>query len=427
MDKIKAAFLIIGLAIVLVIIVGAVFGLRREGSEQISGTLTLWGVFDSPSVMGEILNDYRKSRPKVQISYRQLDPKNYESDLINALAGTQGPDLFMFHSSLLPKHYDKLAPLVGGLSIADFRNLFPTVVEQAFAPDSVIYALPLYIDTLALFYNKDSFDSAGIAAPPKTWLDFQNLIPKLREIDKSGRLIKMAAAIGGSEQTVNRSTDILNLLMLQSGIKMVDDGFSRATFAESGGVEALNFYTQFSDARGPYYTWNDNLPYSIDSFSEGKTAMMLNYSHQAVAIKDKNPFLNFAVAPAPQPSEAQKIVNFANYWGLAVSAKSSNSDAAWDFINFLTTNSDSARKYANLTGKPPALRSLIAAFNDHPDLRVFARQALTARSWPQIDNVALEKSFDLMIRNVLNSKTTADKAIRQSENEITQLMQKRLR
>lgn len=425
MDRTKALLLLIGLALIIAVAAILIFGVRRGPEQQISGDLTLWGVFDPPSVINQLINDYRRQRPRVNIRYEELDPRTYEQDLLNALATPTGPDFFMFRNSWLPKHFDKLAPLTNGqLTIGALRDLFPTVVEQDFAPDGIIYALPLYIDTLTLFYNRDTFDTKAVANPPKTWLEFQDLIPKLVEFDKTGRISKPAAAIGGTARSINRATDILNLLMLQSGVEMVDENFTRAAFGFDG-LDSLNFYTQFANSRGSYYTWSDSLPYSIDSFAEGKIAMMFNYSHQIAALKEKNPFLNFGVSAIPQPSQTEKIVNYPSYWGLAVSAKSPNAVAAWDFISFLTANSETSRRYLQTTGKPPALRTLIASYSNDPTLGIFARQALSARSWPQIDSNTVENIFSKMIENVIIGRVAADEALKRAENEITALMQKR--
>jgi len=55
-------------------------------------------------------------------------------------------------------------------------------------------------------------------------------------------------------------------------------------------------------------------------------------------------------------------------------------------------------------------------------LGVFAAQALTARSWPQIDNVEVKKSFDDMIESVTTGKLSAEKALREAEDKLTALM-----
>lgn len=416
----------VGVLIVVALVVLLLIGARRPGKE-LSGDLTVWGVFDPAFAFDKVISSYRELHPKVNIAYRELDPNTYEQDLINALAAGRGPDIFMFHNSWLPKHFDKVWPLTDDeLTLSRFRQLFPTVVEQDFAPDGVIYALPLHIDTLAMYYNKDIFDTKGIALPPKTWLELQNLIPRLRELDRAGRIAKAAVAIGGSNRSVNRASDILNLLMLQSGVKLVADDFSLTTFYPDG-VESLEFYTQFANPASPYYTWNEAFGYSIDSFAEEKTAVMFNYAYQMDAVKEKNQFLNFAVAPMPQPSSAEKAVNWANYWGLTVSAKTQQVRVAWDFILYLTTNASASETYLSSANRPPALRSLIAQYQTHPTLNVFAQQTLTARSWPQIDNVAVENSFSKAIESVITGRATADRALSQAAQELDDLMKRRIR
>ncbi|MEK7520757.1 MAG: extracellular solute-binding protein [Patescibacteria group bacterium] len=421
----------------ILVFTGVIPGLQEDPRKKYPPVeLAFWGVFDDPSVYNDVFNLYRKRFPNVTINYYLKNAETYEKDLVNALAAGKGPDVFMIHGSWLPKHYEKLASVTEQqLPIADFRNFFPQVVEQDFAPDGKIYALPLSIDTMALFYNKDFFDRKGVALPPATWKEFENLVPRLRELNPDTKKIeKAAAAIGGTDRSVNRASDLIALLMLQGGAKMTDDAFTRAVFSETisvpgggnapAGLNALNFYAQFANPTSPYYTWNDNLHYSIDNFAEGTTAMMFNYYYQAGALKTKNPFLNFAVAPMPQPAGALQPVNYANYWGYAVSVKSQNAWWVWDLLAFMTTNEEATAAYLKTTGKPPALRTIINAKLNDPDFGVFARQALTARSWPQVDNLAVEKSFSDMIRLVVTGEAPPEAALRRAEEEITALMKR---
>ncbi|MDP2696158.1 MAG: extracellular solute-binding protein [bacterium] len=414
-----------GLLLVIGIVLAVVFGVRSDGKVGISGKVNFWGVFDSNSVINSIITDYKRLNPNVEVVYTRKNPATYEQDLINELAGARGPDLFMLHNTWLPKHFAKIRPLVESqISLQTFRSLFPTVIEQDFAPDGVVFGLPLYLDTLALFYNKDYFDAKSIALPPKTWEEFQSMIPRLVEISPSGQIIKAAAAMGGSDKSVNRATDILNLIMLQSGTQMVKNDFSEAEFASPQGVATLKFYTRFANPATAFYTWNDNLHYSIDNFSQGNTAMMFNYAYQAALLKEKNPFLRFEIAPMLQLAGATQPINFANYWGVAASIKSQNHSAALDFALYLTTNFDAQQKYFQLTGKPPAIRSFINSLLDDQDMGVFAKQALTARSWPQIDNVLVEQEFSAMIEAVITGQKTAEKAIQAAEEKVTDLMKR---
>ncbi|MEE8131629.1 MAG: extracellular solute-binding protein [Candidatus Paceibacterota bacterium] len=388
------------------------------GGQQIE--LTFWGIEDYKNFQSS-LESYMQFRPEVRINYRQINANSYENNLINALAAGRGPDILMLHNTWLPKHFDKIvAANESQIPLANFRQMFPTVAEQDLTSNGIIYSLPLYIDTLAFLYNKDAFDAKAVALPPTQWYEFQNLIPRLRTKNQANQIAHAAAAIGGSEKSISKATDLLSLLMLQFDTQMINQQYSQADFGDRG-LEALNFYVQFANPAGPFYTWNDNFQYSIDAFSQGTVDMIFNYAEAIPQIKAKNPFLNLGTALMLQFNLSQPI-NYANYWGLAVSNKSQSPAWAWDFILFLTTNSESSLEYLESSGHPPALRTLVNQYLNDPDLGVFAQQALTARSWYQPDSTAVKQIFSDMIESILNGRLVSNKALEQAENEISSLM-----
>ncbi len=416
-----AAILVTGIILVLT---GILPGLRPK-EEKVAVKLAVWGIMDRNSDFEAAFSAYRKNHPNVEISYSQMGAETYETDLLNALAAGRGPDIFMFRNNWLPKHFDKIVPLPAEkLSVTEFKELFPRVVEQDFAPDGPIYALPLYIDTLALLYNKDIFDNKALAITPKTWTETQNSILKIRELSKKGEIVLAGAAIGGTERTVTGATDLLSILMMQTGAAMTDPDFTRAQFAVDG-LAALEFYTGFSDPKNKNYTWDEYLNNSFDAFAAGKAGMIFNYAYNIKNIRERNPFLRIGIAEMPQPNTTAQRIDYPSYYGLAVSAKSQGQDAAWDLIKFITTDETASYGYLQSAKHPPALRSLINGYLNDPDLGVFARQALTARSWPQIDNNVVVNAFSAMIENINAGKLPASQAIRQAEEEISGLMRRR--
>ncbi|NCN52943.1 extracellular solute-binding protein [Candidatus Wolfebacteria bacterium] len=404
-----------------------IFGWRGIQEKPPEVTLNIWGLEDRFNFQDNIFG-YESLRSNVHVNYQERNPETFEKDVVNALAAGTGPDIIMFHNTWLLKHFNKIVPLKDEqLNKTSFRELYPTVVEQDFAPQDKIYALPLYIDTLALFYNQDTFDKKGVAVTPKDWLDFQNLVPKLIEKDSFGKITKPAAAIGGSEDNIDNAADVALLLMLQAGAKMTNEDFSAATFAQnvntlSPGLDALTFYSKFTNPNDIYYTWNSDLEDSSDSFSRGNAAMIFNYASKQKEIKSKNPFLNFKVAEMPQPSGSDKAVNYPNYWGLTVTNNSDNPDWAWDYILYTTANEFAAEKYLLASENPPALRSLIQKYVDHPEFGVFAKQALSARSWLQIDKDKISEIISEMINATNSKQLNANAALYQAEQQVTQLM-----
>ncbi len=420
----------IGIFVLLLVLMllGVIPGLKGSGDVFNFQTgrqaeLKFWGVFDDVSVIQPVISEYSQINKDVRIDYRHFDDATvYEKELVNALATGKAPDILMFHNTWLLKHYDKILPAPENtFSLSQLQQLFPTIVEQDFALDGKVYSLPLYVDTLALLYNKDIFDAKAIALTPSNWNEFQTLIPQLRLINQLNQIIKPAVAIGGSEKSINYASDLLNLLMMQFDNQMINIRNSVNFGTKTLG--AFDFYLQFANPSSPYYTWNDNLLYSIDSFAQGSTAIIFNYASQIPLIKDKSPFLNLGISAMPQLVDAAQgqPVNYANYWGLAVSNQSKNSLSAWNFIVSVTTNPKIAEIYLKASNKPPALRSLIEKYKNDPQLGVFAKQALSARSWPQPDNTEVKQFFSDMIESVLNGRLSAKNALTQAENEINDL------
>jgi len=398
-------WLIIGGVVVLVavlatlLVTGTIPGLKRRPK---SVQMEFWGV-DDERVWREIISDYQKENLGVKINYRQLSANSFETDLVNALASGQGPDVIMFQHNWLPKHANKLAPADPAIFSAEkLRALFPTVVEQDFAPFGVVHALPLYIDTLSLIYNRDIFDQRGVALPPRTWNEFTKAAQKLG----FGR-----TAIGGSGKTIDRVADIISLLMLQDGVQMTDEQFTRAIFARNG-LSSLVFYLNFGNKFSPSYIWNDERDSALEGFAAGRVGMIFGYRYHVNLLRQVNPFLNIEIASPPQLT-TDKIVNHPFYHGLAVTAASPYYEEAWKFIGYATTNRGAVMKYLGGVGQLPALRTLID--------QVGNTQALSARSWLQVDNRAIDQFFSEMVQSVFSGKEPS-RALTEAEEKINRLM-----
>jgi multiple sugar transport system substrate-binding protein len=426
--------IIIAVGAVLVFVIISLFSLGSGSKKQTQQpiVLTVWGT-DTQSVFGDLISSYDRYRTTAKVTYTQVDPAGYESKVLAALAAGDGPDVFEISNRDLPKWQSALASMPSSTFAAQFdlaklRSYFPSVVESDFVSNGQVYALPLSIDTLAMIYNRDFFDSAGIATPPATWNDFETDVKKLRILNAEGQIVRAAAAIGGSEASIADAPDILALLMLQNGTVMTNADFSSAEFANEGmignpGLDAFNFYLQFANATSPYYTWNDGVGNALQSFIQGKTAIIFDYQSALADIKAKAPFLNIGVASIPQPADATVAVNYPNYKGLAVS-KQADVLSAWDFVLFLTTYTEGENLYLKDTGFPPAQRIAVTAAESNPDLAAFAAQALSARSWHEADSVRIDGILNSAIQSALSGSVSPAQALGVAQSAVSSLMSK---
>jgi multiple sugar transport system substrate-binding protein len=426
--------------VILVIALGFVFYYAtRKPTTGPTITLTMWGT-DDATAMSDLAAAYKGYRPNATVTYTQVDQADYEDKLLKALAAGTGPDIFEIGNRAMPRWKSAISPLptstyAATFNVALMQQYFPSVAASDFSTaDGSIYAVPLSIDTLAMFYNKDYFDAAGIALPPTTWDDFDAAIPKLRELDAQGQIVRAAVALGGTRTSMAHANDIVSLFMLQNGVKMVSDDHTYATFADGDTTAsaAVDFYLQFSNAGSPYYTWNDSMGDSLASFAAGKSAIYFGYHEDLAKIKAKAPFLNVGVAPMPQPSsasasQAAATVNYPKYLGL-VAARRGQTAYAWDFIIYTTAYAAGENLYLKDTGAPAAQRASIKVQETQvadPALAVFAAQALSARSWYEGDDTQIDSIFDTMLHNILNGSQDVQAALRTAADSVTETIRNR--
>lgn len=429
-------------SLVVVVVVFFISGCGENTNYKVD--LVMWGAFDDSDAFKEIIAAFREVNPHVgKIDYRKISEQDYRQELIEAMAANKGPDIFLIHNTWLPSFNDKIEPMSERIIGAqEFLQNFVDVAAKDFVIGGKIYALPLSVDSLALYYNKDLFNAAGIVSPPATWEEFDQAVQKLTRIDEFGNITRSGAAMG-TAYNINRSTDILGLLMFQNGNAIVDTAKGEVTISNEQGRGALEYFVKFARSNSPVYTWNLKNHYSIDSFYEGTTAMMINYSWHYNTIKNKNAKLNFAVAPVPQPSTGQ-AVNYANYWGFAVAkGKSAGvTHEAQQFVRFMTVNNngkinlingisgkamefpltiDPAKKYLELTNKPAARRDIIESQKNNPVLGPFATGNLIAKSWYQKDPTELEKVLAEAINSINIGSTTVSDALRVATSRIEKI------
>ncbi|EKD33237.1 MAG: hypothetical protein ACD_76C00066G0004 [uncultured bacterium] len=437
-------------------------GCFRSGNKNAPApvSLTVWTVFDDNDGYNEAFRAYQTEHPHVSFVFKKLRFEEYEQRLLEAFASGRGPDIFLVHNAWMNKYKDLslIAPMpktldivvqetTGGLKkeVIFTEKKVPTLTEKDLRDqyvgtvadrvlmdykqsaeaqkEELIFGVPMSLDTLALYYNSDLLDQAGIAEPAKTWDKFQEDVKLLTKVNENGDIIQSGAAIG-TAKNVERSADILSVLMMQTGTPMVNDR-GEATFdkfpqgaqttGETPGADAVRFYADFSDPTKDVYTWNSEQPNSFDAFVTGKTAYFFGYAYHLPLIRARAPKLNFGVSELPQIANA-KQVNYANYWIHTVSPQTTNSNWAWDFILFMQKK-ENAVAYLQKTEKPTARRDLIESQIEDIYLGPFANQILTADDWYEGKDInaaeeSLKELIDLVVSGSMEIKDALDFAVK---------------
>lgn len=334
----------IAFTIVLVLGLAASLLLKAIGPTQTATdkpvTLTYWGLWESEEVMQPLLDEYHQLHPNVTINYEQRPITNYFSSLTSRFENGDDdlPDIARLHDSWMSAMQDDLSALPDSvMNASQYESTFYTFNRYQLRHDGKYYAMPLEVDDLALVYNQDLFNQAGITAAPTTWDEVRQDAAKLTKRDKAGKL-QVGGIAMGTANNVDHFPDIIALLMAQNGVQFTDSK-GKAAFHDSVtadgrnlGAEALAFYTLFSTTDKD---WDATMEPSTVAFAAGKVGMIFIPSWQLLSLVSQNPNLPLKVAPVPQLT-ADQHVGYASYWVEVVPKKSKNQQAAWEFLAWLT-------------------------------------------------------------------------------------------
>jgi multiple sugar transport system substrate-binding protein len=429
MQKLQIAIYIGTIFIVLIIILifwGVIPGLGV--SRGVTTRLTLWGTI-SDVALKEVIHDYQTLDKSIGITYVKKDPDTYEQQLVDALASGQGPDMWMMPPSWVDRHYGKISLMPTVLMTErEFLETYAGATTDAFFQSQKIVALPLYIDPLVLFWNKDFFASEAIALPPKTWNEFLDMSERLTRRSSEETIIRSGAAMGLASN-IPEAKDIVSLITLQGGGSIVDQKTHRVTLGEGRLVNdlkvnpaesALRFYTDFARRSKKSYTWNNTFPDPLTAFAREQAAMFVGYASNYDKIRKINSHLNIGVSPVPQFENSALIIGHARTIGVTVANASRNKTAAWQFIKYLTTQKAN-KMIAQSLNLAPSRRDLLAQRDLDPVPSVVYESALRAKTWYDPNETASAQIFANMIESTLTG-TTFSTAISEADKRINNLI-----
>jgi len=399
-------------------------GCARTPNVRNRPPLVVWGVFDEAETMQPLLKGFEDANPGTRVEYKKISPvDSYEQQLLRALAENRGPDVFLLHASWVPRWQNALLEAPAEIMTEKAVNEeFVDTVSKDFVVNGRVLGLPLFMDSLALYVNKDMLNAASVARAPRTWQEVHEVVKRVTQFNPEdpAEITQHGIALGAG-RNVNRASDILSILMMQNGASMLNEeglpGFGQSDPA----LQALRFYTDFANSSKDVYTWNLRSDYSLDAFAEGEAAMMVNYSYHMNTIRAKNPRLNFTIAPLPQTelgNSDNPPKTYAGYWAYAVSRQTVVPAEAWAFVRFLT-QTEPSRNYLQTSGYPPARRDLVVEFQNDSRIGVFARQALIAETWSQADNRVIDRVFTEAIDAAVTGDDTIEGALRRAAEQAT--------
>ncbi len=395
--------------------------------------LVYWRVTgqDEQKDLAAIISDYISNHPQVSINVKYVRAEEFDQKLLYACATHNCPDIISLPIAKLHSWVDLLSPLPDKVEVpyvtiegwkkdqvvhlgvtkspmpSQLDKLFTDTVARDVVIDGKIYGLPLALDTIVMYYNKDLLNKANISEVAQDWITFKEQAAKISLVDRKGNFIQHAAALGEADN-IPLAFELLSALMMQNGTPMTNEQGTRATFDQEisvggerfvPGEDALRFYLDFSNPIKEVYSWSAEETSAQDAFIAGRLAYYFDYFSEYKKIKELAPRLNIGITSFPQISLQSQPVYYADYYVEAVQIDSQAKQEAWDFILFATTKKEENTKYLESSGKLTALRSQIDKQKEDFELEPGAKQLLNAKTWYRgYDIAATKQAFLSMIR-----------------------------
>ncbi|GAB4528249.1 MAG: ABC transporter substrate-binding protein [Anaerolineae bacterium] len=300
-------------------------GVVSAQDEQV--TLQVWTGASSP-----VENEFKEAQiAAFEEAYPNVDVEllispDYGTQIRAAFASGDYPDVFTVGQADFPQ-WQSDGLLASGAEFIEEQDDIYEGLRNAFSAEEELYCAPKDFSTLALFYNRDYFDAAGIDYPTEewTWED----------------MMMAAEATTGIEDGVvglSAAADKFRWMAFfyANGAQIFDEE-GNVAFDSEAAVEALDFYQNFVEEGFGALPADLNAGWNGEAFGQGSAAMTIEGNWAIGYLNDTFPELNWGVTEIPvAPTGERGTLTFTECWAVSSRAEGATAEAAWNLVNFLT-------------------------------------------------------------------------------------------
>jgi multiple sugar transport system substrate-binding protein len=384
----------------------AMAGCSRSGARR---TLRFWAMGREGEVVSELLPDFLRENPGLQVRVEQLPWTAAHEKLLTAFAGDATPDLAQMGNTWLPEMdaLGALAPLSGLVdtqqSVAEadhFEGIWRTNVI-----DGRLVGVPWYVDTRLLFYRSDLLREAGFERPPRDWAEWRRMQQALQ-----------AGAVKTPMLLPLNEFEPLLALGLQQREPLLRDGGRYGNFESAGFQRALRWYAQTFELGLAPAANNNEVANVAQEFGRGRFAFYITGPWNIGEFRRRLPpemETRWSTAPLPGPETGQGPgASTAGGSSLVIFRRSALKRDAARLVEYLCRPAVQQHFFA-LTGNLPPRRSSWshAQLAGDPKARAFAEQlehVKPAPAVPEWERIAWEMQYfaEALVRRGGTTATT---------------------
>lgn len=393
--KLDFQTIFLGLLVVAAIAAIVIFAKGGSTSKDESALIkvTMWGDVETKTGLGAAVTEFnQRNGKKYNVTYTYIKPVEFEAKLIESIADSKAPDLVLMSNSKLLRLENKLQPIsYQTLPITTFNDTYIDAAKTYLSGKGSL-GLPLILDPVVMYSNRDLLTNASVIDAPKYWDD---LIPLQTKLTKRGDIagtFEYSAIALGEYENITHAKDIIATLLLQAGIPIVSRNdrwepkvsltTETRTTGESPVDSVLRFYMDFSNPLKTLYSWNRTQPMSFDAFTGEKLAFYIGRASDYGLIKEKNPHLNFNISEVPQIKTQNNVeTTYAEVLGVSTLKASKQGVNAQKAMFALAADSIFIDSWSKKAMLPPARKDLLKKAQTDQVLPYLYNAAIRSKSW----------------------------------------------
>lgn len=396
------------------------------GSGDGSGKSVTWWVMKGTNPDATKFYDTAKQTFKQQtgatLNIQEVEWADAHDKLVRAFAGGEGPDVSEIGTTWNPEFAAAggLVDLTSKINSDGLnKDLLPALKDSA-TYNGKQYGVGWYAGTRGIVYRKDIFAKDGLKVPT-TWAELESTVKTLKA--KEPNILPMPIAGASSYAAAP-------FIWGAGGAFATQDGSTwKGALDSDKSKEGLAFYTGLATKDGSSSTgastWKETD--LLDSFTKGKSAMVIQGNWTPKTAIEKNPDLKGKVAAFAVPGKDGGMApTFLGGSNLTMLKTTKNQDLSWKLIKMLTTG-DLAQQWAQQTGFFPGTTSGMKPFAESTDPLVapFAKAMMESGknvpNAPQWGAVEGDKSITQMLQSILTG-TSVDSATKKASESITKTL-----
>jgi multiple sugar transport system substrate-binding protein len=317
--------------LLLLLLVGVLTGCGgSKEDENVTIKYALWDSTQAP-IYRELADEFEKKNPGIKVEIELTPFQQYWTKLEAATTGGQMPDVIWMSAANFEKYAinGMLLPLNENIKNAgiDMAN-YVEGTTKLYEMDGKQYGMPKDVDSIAMWYNKELFDKAGLEYPTNdwTWKDMKDAATKIQ------------ATLDGVYGVVlplnDAQSSYYNIIPQNDGFVISEDK-KKSGYGDPNTIEAVTMIKDLMDSKASpsYTTVVENK--ANEMFQSGQVAMLYDGAWRGVEFS-QNENLNKKVGVVTMPKIKNKKT-VVHGLGLVIGKTSKHPEEAWKFIEFLST------------------------------------------------------------------------------------------